>query len=133
LKVLKQEVQLGSTNNNEAEITMGLEGDDKVYLSIPQANLEDPIDLLAALDGKRMQEEKKQEVEKPKERTIILPDGRKVTVPADAPPGRFRGGRTGTTQEGENAGNGTNTTPSTNDQKQGDQKTESKKEEKPVN
>jgi multidrug efflux pump subunit AcrA (membrane-fusion protein) len=128
LKVIKQEVQLGSTNNNEAEIKMGLEAGDKVYLSIPQGNLEDPIEMLAALDGKRMQEEEKQEVEKPKERTIILPDGRKVTVPADGRPGQFRGGRPGDQRGGANATDGAESTSGTENQDQGEKKADKNEE-----
>ena len=95
LKVVKQEVQIGSTNNNEAEIKLGLVPNDKVYLSVPDTDEEEPIALLAELNGKRMKEEEKEEVQKPKEREIILPDGRKVTVPADFQPGQSRGGRAG--------------------------------------
>ncbi len=95
LKILKQEVAVGSTNNNEAEIKLGLDPNDKVYLSIPDTNEDETIAMLSELDGKRIKEEEKQEVQKPKEREIILPDGRKVTVPADFQPGDARGGRPG--------------------------------------
>ena len=80
LKTIKQEVQLGETNSNEAIIKLGLEDGDRVYLSIPKGMQDDEISLLAALNGKRMEKEKEQEV-KPKTRTITLPDGttREVT------------------------------------------------------
>jgi hypothetical protein len=133
LKVLKQEIQLGSTNNNEAEIKMGLEPDDKVFLSVPQSNLNDPIELLAALDGKRMQEEEEQEIEKPKERTIILPDGRKVTIPADGRPGQFRGGRRAGQQDSGISVDSVNTNSQSGDENQGSRNTENKKEEEPAN
>ena len=95
LKVVKQEVQVGSTNNNEAEIKLGLEPNEKIYLSIPENEEEEPIAMLSELDGKRIKEEEKQEVEKPKEREVILPDGSKITVPTDFQPGQIRGGRPG--------------------------------------
>lgn len=95
LKTVKQEVQIGSTNNNEAQVLLGLEPNDKLYLSIPQINEEEPIAMLPELDGKRMKEEEKPEEAKPKEKEIILPDGRKVTVPADFQSGQLRGGRPG--------------------------------------
>ena len=79
LKTTKQEVQVGETNSNEAIINLGLENGDRIYLSIPSGMEDNEISLLAALDGKRM---KKEEVEeKPKTRTITLPDGttREVT------------------------------------------------------
>jgi multidrug resistance efflux pump len=80
LKTIKQEVQVGETNSNEAVIKLGLEPDDKVYLSVPSGQEEAEISLLAALDGKRMQKEEP-EAAKPKTRTITLPDGttREVT------------------------------------------------------
>jgi len=96
LKTVKQEVQIGSTNNNEAEIKIGLEPNDKIFLSIPETKEDEPIAMLPQLDGKRMkEEEEKPEETKPKEREITLPDGRKVTVPADFQSGQFRGGRAG--------------------------------------
>ena len=83
IKKVKQEIQLGGTNNNEAVVKLGLEDGDRVYLSVPGGMEDEPIALLPELDGKRnIQEEPKVE-EKPKERVITLPDGRKITVPAD--------------------------------------------------
>jgi HlyD family secretion protein len=99
LKVVKQEVHLGSTNNNEAVIKLGVEPGERVYLSIPKTNEDDPIAMLPELDGKRSREEPQMETESPAEREIILPDGRRITVPADGRQGQFRGGRSG--QDGE--------------------------------
>lgn len=123
LKVVKQEVELGSTNNNEAEIKLGLDADDKIYLSVPENKEDEPIAMLSELDGKRMVEKEEPEVVKPKEREIILPDGRKITVPADGPGGQFQGGRAGQDrgQRGERAGNpdSTSVKSKTNDQNNG--------------
>ena len=80
LKIVKQEVQVGETNSNEAIIKLGLDPNDKIYLSMPSGMEDDEISLLAALDGKRMQKDEPQE-SKPKTRTITLPNGttREVT------------------------------------------------------
>ena len=80
LKTIKQEVQVGETNSNEAIIKLGLESNDKVYLSVPSGVEDDEISLLAALDGKRMQKDEPKDA-KPKTRTITMPDGttREVT------------------------------------------------------
>ncbi len=97
IKKVKQEIQLGGTNNNEAVVELGLEDGDRVYLSVPGGMEDEPIALLPELDGKRnIQEEPKVE-EKPKERVITLPDGRKITVPADGggPGGMRRMGQGG--------------------------------------
>lgn len=97
IKKVKQEIQLGGTNNNEAVVKLGLEDGDRVYLSVPGGMEDEPIALLPELDGKRnIQEEPKVE-EKPKERVITLPDGRKITVPADGggPGGMRRMGQGG--------------------------------------
>ena len=96
IKKVKQEIQLGGTNNNEAVVKLGLEDGDRVYLSVPGGMDDEPIALLPELDGKRnIQEEPKVE-EKPKERVITLPDGRKITVPADGGgPGGMRRMRPG--------------------------------------
>jgi HlyD family secretion protein len=81
LKVIKQEVQVGESNNNEAIINLGLNQDDRIYLSIPSGMEEDEISLLAELDGKRSNKEEELQESKPKTRTITLPDGstREVT------------------------------------------------------
>jgi HlyD family secretion protein len=81
LKVVKQEVQVGESNNNEAIINLGLNQDDRIYLSIPSGMEEDEISLLAELDGKRSNKEEELQESKPKTRTITLPDGstREVT------------------------------------------------------
>jgi HlyD family secretion protein len=81
LKVVKQEVQVGEANSNEAIINMGLTEEDKVYLSIPSGMEEDDISLLTALDGKRMKKEEESQAINPNTKTITLPDGttREVT------------------------------------------------------
>lgn len=81
LKVVKQEVQVGEANNNEAIIKLGLNQGDRVYLSIPSGMEEDEILLLAELDGKRSKKDEELQESKPKTKTITLPDGttREVT------------------------------------------------------
>jgi len=95
IKTVKQEIQLNGTNNNEAVVSMGLKANDKVYLSVPSGKEDDEIILLPELNGLRMKKEEVVEVEKPAERVITLPDGRKITVPADAKPGDMRRMRRG--------------------------------------
>ena len=74
-------MQVGESNNNEAIINLGLNQDDRIYLSIPSGMEEDEISLLAELDGKRSNKEEELQDSKPKTRTITLPDGstREVT------------------------------------------------------
>lgn len=81
LKVVKQEVQVGETNSNEAIIKLGLKEDDKIYLSIPSGMEDNEISLLAELDGKRVEKDEETQASKPKTKTITLPDGttREVT------------------------------------------------------
>jgi len=81
IKAVKQEVQIGETNSNEAIIAMGLASGDKVYLSIPSGTADAAIAMLPELDGKRQKKEESQSVEAPKTMTITLPDGttREVT------------------------------------------------------
>jgi hypothetical protein len=95
IKKSKQEIQVGGTNNNEAVVNMGLEPGDRVYLSVPDGMEDEPIALLPELDGKRNIEEEPEVEEKPKERVITLPDGRKITVPADGGQGGMRRMRQG--------------------------------------
>jgi multidrug resistance efflux pump len=75
IKAVKQEVQLGETNSNEATITLGLTANDKVYLSIPVGMDEADIALLPEMDGKRQKKEETQVAEAPETMTITLPDG----------------------------------------------------------
>ena len=90
IKIIKQEIQIDGTNNNEAVVAMGLKPDDKVYLSVPSGKEDDEIVLLPELNGKRMKKQEVMQEEKPAEKVITLPDGRKITVPADARPGQMR-------------------------------------------
>jgi len=101
IKKIKQEIQLGGTNNNEAVVNLGLEDGDRIYLSVPGGMEDDPIALLPELDGKRNIKEEPKLEEKPKERVITLPDGRKITVPADGQPGEMRRMRRGDQQNQE--------------------------------
>ena len=80
LNIVKQEVNVGETNNNEAVIKLGLHEGDRIYLNIPGGQENKEITMLAALDGKRMKKEESVE-QKAKTSTITLPDGttREVT------------------------------------------------------
>jgi multidrug efflux pump subunit AcrA (membrane-fusion protein) len=49
----KQEVYVGETNANYAQINLGLSSGQSVYLSIPESSDKDDIALLVELDGKR--------------------------------------------------------------------------------
>ncbi len=82
LKVIKQEVEVGETNSNEAIVKQGLNTDDKVYLSIPSGMEDDDIQLLASLNGKRSNKEEEKEANKSETKTITMPDGttREVTA-----------------------------------------------------
>jgi hypothetical protein len=81
LKTVKQEVQIGETNSNEAVIKLGLEDGDRVFLSIPTNVKDVAINLLPELDGTRMKKETEGQAMAPKTTTITLPDGttREVT------------------------------------------------------
>ena len=108
LKTVKQEVQVGETNSNSAVIRLGLEPGDRVFLSVPTGQDEDEedINLLAELDGKRMQKEE-EKVQAPKTRTITLPDGTTREV-SEEDMQRFRGrrGQGGGSQQGGEATGG---------------------------
>jgi multidrug efflux pump subunit AcrA (membrane-fusion protein) len=49
----KQEIQIGETNENMAQVLMGLSESDRLYLTPPADSEEDEIALLAELNGKR--------------------------------------------------------------------------------
>jgi len=55
LKTIKQEVQIGDTNSDEAVILSGLAESDRVYLSMPKGMDEDEVVLIPEMNGKRMQ------------------------------------------------------------------------------
>lgn len=53
----KQEVQVGDTNANEAVILAGLQENDRIYLSVPDATESADVRLLPELNGKRSRKE----------------------------------------------------------------------------
>lgn len=65
--IVKQEVQIGETNSNDAVITLGLVAGDKVYLSVPPGQEGEEVILLKELNGKR---KKKEEDVKPANTTL---------------------------------------------------------------
>jgi multidrug efflux pump subunit AcrA (membrane-fusion protein) len=56
LKTIRQEVQLGDTNSDEAVILAGLTETDRVYLSIPSGMDDEEVELIPEMSGKRTQE-----------------------------------------------------------------------------
>ncbi|RED96131.1 efflux RND transporter periplasmic adaptor subunit [Marinoscillum furvescens] len=61
----KQEVQVGLTNANEAQILAGLKAGESVYLSVPNGGYE-AVNLLPELNGKRNQKTQHEAKPKPK-------------------------------------------------------------------
>jgi hypothetical protein len=53
IKVVKQEIQVGDINANDAVVKLGLSRGEKVYLSVPKGYEEDEVNLLKELNGKR--------------------------------------------------------------------------------
>jgi hypothetical protein len=101
IKKTKQEIKVGGTNNNEAVVELGLNPGDRIYLSVPEGMDDEPIAMLPELDGKRSPKEEEIARETiAAERVITLPDGRKITVPADFQPGDIRRMRQGAAPEG---------------------------------
>jgi HlyD family secretion protein len=99
LATVKQEVQIGQTNSNAAVIALGLEANDKVFLSIPQGMEEKEIALLPELDGKRMKKEEAPAEQTAKTKTITLPDGTTREV-SEEDMKRFRNRRGGSGGQG---------------------------------
>ncbi len=60
--IVKQEVQVGETNANDAVIKLGLNKGDRVYISVPVGQDGEDVLLLKELNGKRKQKEEKKEV-----------------------------------------------------------------------
>lgn len=92
LKIIKQEVQVGTQNADEAVLLLGAKPGENVYLSIPPGHDGDKINLLEELNGKRMKKEEEKVEAEPEMKTITLPDGRTITVPADGKGQMPRGG-----------------------------------------
>jgi HlyD family secretion protein len=53
IKTVKQEVEVGQSNDNSAIIKAGLTETDRVFLSVPKGYEKEPIELLPDLNGKR--------------------------------------------------------------------------------
>ncbi len=82
INTVKQEVMIGERNANDAVLLAGLSEGDKLFLSVPKGMDDAQIKLLPEMDGKRRKEDAKEE--KPTGgKTITLPDGRVITVPAE--------------------------------------------------
>ena len=62
LDIIKQEVQIGETNANDAIIKLGLSKGDKVYLSVPPGQDGEEVLLIKELNGKRKKKEEIKEV-----------------------------------------------------------------------
>ena len=93
INTIKQEVMIGERNANDAVLLAGLSEGDRLFLSVPKGMEDTDVRLIPEMDGKRRKEEPKEE-EKPAGKTITLPDGRVITIPADGtgnpPPGGDR-------------------------------------------
>ena len=57
MSTVKQEVEVGATNANEAIILAGVDSKDRVYLSIPSEMEGKSVNLIPEMDGKRQKEE----------------------------------------------------------------------------
>lgn len=90
IKTIKQEVQIGDTNTDEAVILAGLKEMDKVHLSVPIGMEDAEVELIPEMDGKRWQMESEEVEEEPEEEMITLPNGKQV--PASQMKG-MRGGK----------------------------------------
>ena len=69
MSTVKQEVEVGATNANEAIILAGVDPKDRVFLSVPDEMEEKSVKLIPEMDGKRQKEEPKVQ-EKPRERRM---------------------------------------------------------------
>lgn len=58
----RQEVIVGETNADEAQILGGLNEGDRLYLSVPSPTAELALNLLPEMDGKRMKKEEEHEI-----------------------------------------------------------------------
>ncbi|MFT6882837.1 MAG: HlyD family secretion protein [Marinoscillum sp.] len=77
LSYSSQEVQVGRTNANNAEILLGLTSEDQLYLSVP-TNDEGEVRLLKELNGKRNAPKEEPKEEKPQEGFKGRPKGMKT-------------------------------------------------------
>lgn len=68
LSYVKQEVQIGETNADAAQVLLGLEPNNSVYLSRPANSEDDPIELLEELNGKRNLPTSEEVIEEPRKR-----------------------------------------------------------------
>jgi multidrug efflux pump subunit AcrA (membrane-fusion protein) len=94
LKTVKQEVQIGPSNDNSAIILSGLAENDRIHLSVPKGLEDEPIALLPEMNGKRNVPKQKEEEADSGEKMITLPDGRQVPMQGDR--GQWQGrGRDG--------------------------------------
>lgn len=62
INTFRQEVIVGETNADEAQILGGLNDGDRLYLSVPSPTAELALNLLPEMDGKRMKKEEEHEV-----------------------------------------------------------------------
>ena len=61
LNIVKQEVQVGETNANDAVIKLGLKRGDKVFLSVPAGQDAEEVSYLKELNGKRKKNEEQKD------------------------------------------------------------------------
>jgi len=75
MKIVKQEVMIGDTNANDVVIMGGLTDSDRVHLSIPPGIEDDEITLLKEMDGKRKNDQPKEEAPKKETPVVVVPTG----------------------------------------------------------
>ena len=75
LNIVKQEVQIGETNTNDAVIKLGLTLADRVYLSVPTGQENTEVLLLKELNGKRKKKE---------EQKVLPPAGTIKVIPTSS-------------------------------------------------
>lgn len=81
ISIIKQEIQIGNVNTDEAIVLKGLEDNDRIYLSVPKGLEDENVKLLPELNGLRnLQKEKEAQPKPAKTMTITLPDGTTKTV-----------------------------------------------------
>jgi len=80
IKTIKQEVKVGTSNDNSAVILAGLQENDRVYLSIPIGNEDDPVTLLKELNGKRNKQKNESEDNSVSQKAVPVEKADSVTA-----------------------------------------------------
>ncbi|HEY3429031.1 MAG TPA: efflux RND transporter periplasmic adaptor subunit, partial [Cyclobacteriaceae bacterium] len=73
LNTVKQEVEVGETNSNEAVIIAGLNVGDRIFLSVPLDMEDADVNLLPHLNGKRKKEDESQKPNELDAKAVVTP------------------------------------------------------------